>query len=94
MPTIPSRPSSLPAVETLTVYGADWCPDCARVKRYLEAARIPYRYVDLEDDPVAQERILRAGLRSIPVVVTPEGRVLVEPTMAELDDLRRAVEAA
>jgi glutaredoxin len=94
MPTVSSVPSSLPAVEILTVYGADWCVDCARFKRYLEAASIPYRYVDLEDDPAAQERIRRAGLRSIPVIVTPEGRVLVEPTRAELDDLRRPVEAA
>jgi glutaredoxin len=79
---------SLPTPAVLTVYGAEWCGDCWRAKRHLEAAGIPFRYVDLERDPAAQRLLDGAGYRAIPVIVTPTGRVLVEPSNAELDALR------
>lgn len=81
---------SLPAPDILTVYGADWCHDCTRTKRHLTASGVPYRYVDLQGDPAAQELLSTAGYRAIPVVVTPDGRVLIEPSNAELDALVRA----
>jgi len=81
---------SLPTPDILTVYGADWCPDCTRTKRHLAASGVPYRYVDLQRDRAAQELLSNAGYRAIPVVVTPDGRVLIEPSNAELDALVRA----
>jgi len=78
---------SLPTPEVLTVYGAEWCGDCRRAKRHLEAAGIPFRYVDLAQDPAAQRLLDEAGYWAIPVIVTPTGRVLVEPGSAELDTL-------
>ena len=32
----------------ITVYGAEWCPDCRRTKRALDAAGVAYAYRDLE----------------------------------------------
>lgn len=74
----------LPTPQVVTVYGADWCVDCRRAKRYLDATGTPYRWVDLESDPVSQALVDAAGYRSIPVIVTPSGQVLVEPSNDEL----------
>ena len=74
----------LPIPEILTVYGASWCGDCHRTRRYLDWAGVSYRYVDLRADPAAQRLLDDAGYRAIPVVVTPGGTVLVEPSDREL----------
>ena len=31
----------------VVLYGADWCPDCTRSKRFLEENNIEYGYMDL-----------------------------------------------
>ena len=80
---MPDQPA-LPIPDIVTVYGADWCGDCRRAKRYLDAEGIPYRYVDLELDPAAQQLVDDAGIRGIPVIVTPAGRVLIDPGLDEL----------
>jgi mycoredoxin len=75
---------TLPIPEVVTVYGADWCGDCRRAKRFLEATSTPYRYVDLEVDGAAQQMVDDAGYRAIPIIVTPAGDVLIEPSNDEL----------
>jgi len=77
-----SRP--LPVPQVVTVYGADWCGDCRRAKRYLDATGTPYRWIDLAVDSAAQALVDAAGYRAIPVIVTPAGQVLVEPSNDEL----------
>ena len=76
--------SALPIPDVVTVYGADWCGDCRRAKRYLEATATSFRWVDLAADPAAQALVDAAGYRAIPVIVTPTGQVLVEPSNEEL----------
>ncbi len=34
----------------LTVYGAYWCPDCRRSKKFLGENFIPFNWVDIEED--------------------------------------------
>jgi mycoredoxin len=69
----------------ITVYGADWCPDCTRTKRALDAAGADYVYRDLVAEPeAAAEAESISGRKNIPVVVLPDGVVLVEPSDAEL----------
>jgi mycoredoxin len=75
---------ALPIPDVVTVYGADWCGDCRRAKRFLEATSTPYRYVDLEVDGAAQQMVDDAGYRAIPIIVTPTGDVLIEPSNDEL----------
>jgi glutaredoxin len=75
---------ALPVPDVVTVYGADWCGDCRRAKRFLDATGTPYRYVDLELDAAAQQLVDDAGYRAIPVIVTPAGDVLIEPSDHEL----------
>jgi glutaredoxin len=74
----------LPTPDVLTVYGADWCDDCHATRRYLDAAGVPYRYIDLLTDSEAQRDLDAAGHRAIPVVLVPDGTILVEPSAAEL----------
>ena len=72
---------------SMTVYGALWCPDCRRSKQFLSEHRIPYRWVDIEQEPEAQETIrqLNDGRQIIPTIVFDDGGpILVEPSNAEL----------
>ncbi len=77
-------PSPIPIPDQLTVYGAAWCGDCRNTTRELDRAGVAYRYVDLGTDHAAQALLDGAGYRAIPVVVTTDGTVLVEPTSRQL----------
>lgn len=77
-------PNDLPIPDLLTVYGASWCGDCRHAQRYLDAAGVDYRYVDLGIDRAAQAMLDDAGYRAIPVVVTTDGTILIEPSEREL----------
>jgi thioredoxin reductase (NADPH) len=74
--------------DLIRVYGASWCPDCRRAKRFLGDQRIPFEWHDLEVDPdgvrIVQER--NGGNNIIPTVVFPDGSHLSEPTNEELAD--------
>jgi thioredoxin reductase (NADPH) len=65
----------------LTVYGAPWCPDCKRAKKFLAEHRTPYTWVDIDSDPEGLEYVqrLQNGGRTIPTIVFADGSVLVEP---------------
>ncbi|CAN5505488.1 hypothetical protein BH20CHL7_BH20CHL7_04890 [soil metagenome] len=78
--------NTLPTPDVLTVYGASWCGDCRHVRRYLDAVGAEYRYIDLGQDHAAQRLLDDAGYRAIPVVVTPDGTVLIEPSERELGE--------
>lgn len=70
----------------IQVYGADWCPDCIRVKFLLNDEKVPYKYIDIAHAPEAEEfvRTLSNGKRIIPTIIFPDGRILVEPSNTEL----------
>jgi len=70
----------------ITVFGADWCPDCRRSKRFLTEQRISYDWVDLDRDPGAKAHVerLNGGAAIIPTIVFPDGSHLAEPTNEEL----------
>jgi thioredoxin reductase (NADPH) len=70
----------------VTVYGAYWCPDCRRSKKFLGEQFIPYKWIDIEQDKEGEEYVLQKndGKRIIPTIVFEDGSFLVEPTNAEL----------
>lgn len=70
----------------LTIYSTVWCGYCTRLKRQLERAGVPFRDVDIEDDPAAEARVLALnnGNATVPTVVLPDGTALTNPTFAEL----------
>ena len=70
----------------VTVYGAYWCPDCRRSKKFLGEQFIPYRWVDIEQDMAGEAYVLEknSGKRIIPLIEFQDGSFLVEPTNADL----------
>ena len=71
--------------DEIVMYGADWCGDCHRARRLLDGRGTPYRYIDVEHDADARDEARRiGGSTKIPVIVMPDGSVLVEPTDPEL----------
>lgn len=72
--------------QMIQVYGASWCPDCRRAKRFLSDQRIPFGWHDIEAEPetiaIVQER--NDGNNVIPTIVFPDGSHLSEPTDEEL----------
>lgn len=71
---------------TITIYGADWCPDCIRAKKFFSSHDVPYTYVDLVAAPEEKETAQKiSGRPNIPVIVYPDGTVLVEPSDEDLE---------
>ncbi len=70
----------------LTVYGATWCSDCKRAKKFLGEQRVHYQWVDIEQHPDGAELVerLNNGKRIIPTILFEDGSILVEPSNAEL----------
>jgi thioredoxin reductase (NADPH) len=70
----------------LTVYGATWCSDCKRAKKFLGEQRVHYNWVDVEQDADGLALVERAnrGKRIIPTIVFEDSSMLVEPSNAEL----------
>jgi len=86
--------------ECVTMFGADWCADCRRAKSWLTKHNVPFSQIDTDADASARERaaLIAGGRTNIPVLVAPDGAVLVEPTdlelAATLDAYRRPQDAA
>jgi thioredoxin reductase (NADPH) len=66
----------------ITVIGAGWCPHCKRVKKFLSSHGVPYRNVDIDEQPEAVDRLkaLQNGGQIIPTVVYADGRHDVNPS--------------
>lgn len=70
----------------ITIYGAYWCPDCRRSKKFLGENFIPFNWVDIEEDREGEEFVIAKnnGKRIIPTILFEDGSFLVEPSNAEL----------
>lgn len=70
----------------ITVYGANWCPDCRRAKQFLGEQRVAYDWIDLDVQPEAKAIVEERnhGAAVIPTIVFPDGSHLAEPTNEEL----------
>ena len=67
-------------------YGKTWCSDCIRSKKVLDDEKIAYEYINVEEVDGAIEEIekITKGLKKVPTIVFPHGKVMVEPSNAEL----------
>jgi glutaredoxin len=65
----------------VTVFGAAWCEDTSRTRRFLRRLGVAHRYydVDLDFDALERATMLNQGVRRTPVVLLAE-QVLVEPS--------------
>jgi len=72
----------------ITMYGAEWCGDCRRSKRFLDATNVKYNYIDVEADAAASNKVIEinGGQRSIPVIIFSDGTHLTEPSDTALKE--------
>lgn len=76
------------------MYGADWCSDCRRSKRLLDALGVTFDYVDVEESAEAADRAKAiSGRINIPVIAFEDGSFQVEPSDEALRDKLEAVGA-
>lgn len=70
----------------IKMYGAEWCGDCRRSKRFLDSNNVTYEYIDVEADPSASDKVIEinGGQRSIPVILFSDGSHLTEPSDNDL----------
>ena len=51
------------------VYSTNWCPWCTRVKDFLKEKKIPFKDINVENNPeAAQEMANKSGQMGVPVV--------------------------
>ncbi|GDX23035.1 NrdH-redoxin [Actinomycetes bacterium] len=70
----------------ITMYSADWCGDCRRSKRLLDSLNVEYSVIDIEADEAAAAKVIEinGGMRSIPVIIFPDGTHMTEPSDIDL----------
>lgn len=75
-------------MNTLKLYGADWCPDCRRAKAYLKENNIPFEFIDVDLDKSATALVekINNGKRIIPTLDL-NGTTYTNPNNAELADV-------
>jgi len=73
-------------MQNILVYGADWCGDCWRAKRFFDAHSIPYQWIDVESNLAADGTVrkINNGKRIIPTIIFEDGSILVEPSDEDL----------
>ena len=58
-------------MNTIKLYGADWCPDCRRAKSFLNDNNIEYDFIDVDLDKEATKKVesINNGKRIIPTLI-------------------------
>ena len=84
-PPIRQEDSSWPDI---VVYGAYWCRDTTRTRRFLNSRGIPYTFVDVDTDPQGSQKVKdwNRGQLSTPTLEI-DGRTVTEPSDEELAEL-------
>jgi glutaredoxin len=52
----------------ITIYTKNNCPYCDQAKALLESRNIKYEAVNIEQHPDARQKLVEAGLRSVPQI--------------------------
>jgi thioredoxin reductase (NADPH) len=80
------RAQARPPYEGIRVAGAQWSRSSYQAKEFLARNNVPYQWLDVERDAPVREQVTRltGGDTRLPVVLFPDGGVLVAPTPLEL----------
>jgi len=72
--------------DIIKMYGTTWCGGTRRARRLLDDNKIPYKWIDIEEDREARGFVEKTnnGFRSVPTIVFPDGSILVEPDDGDL----------
>jgi len=70
----------------IRVAGARWSPQSYEVKEFLSRNQIPYKWIDVEQDPSTRELVasLTGDVNQLPLIFFPDGSHLVRPSHLEL----------
>lgn len=70
----------------IKVYGTSWCGDSRRAKMFFETNHIDFEWIDIDTDHAAGKFVesVNNGYRSVPTILFPDGTLLVEPSIIEL----------
>jgi len=57
-------------MSTVRLYTTSWCADCWYAKQFLRERGVPFEEINVDEDPDAEELILRVngGLRKVPTI--------------------------
>ncbi|MGY5352507.1 FAD-dependent oxidoreductase [Wenyingzhuangia sp. IMCC45533] len=74
--------------EQLTLFGADWCPDCKRAKSYLKDNGVNFQFIDVDKHDWATEKVeeINEGKRIIPTIILND-KPYTNPNNAKLKEL-------
>ena len=74
-------------MEQIKVYGTTWCTDCLRAKQILNKHKIPFTWINIEEDEAACAYVqqVNGGYQSVPTIIFADGSVLVEPSNPALE---------
>ena len=84
----PPEPSEGTAWPHIVVYGASWCKDTLRSRRYLNDHGVPYTLVDVDQDPEAARQVKEwnQGYLSTPTLDI-DGQIVSVPSDEELAEI-------
>ncbi len=68
--------------QTVTVYSANWCPDCHQLETYLQQIGTTYEKINIEQTAGAPEQIVQwsGGRRVVPTVKIGNAALLFNPS--------------
>ncbi len=77
-------------MKKVKIYSQPTCPDCNRVKAYLDRKGVPYEDINVQKDTKALEEMAkRYGIRVTPVIVIGD-RVMVGFNAPKIDKILKA----
>jgi glutaredoxin-like protein len=72
-------------VDHLVVYGAKWCPDAKRARKFLDDRGIKYEWHDIDEEEGARDFVIKVNGRFvIPTLLFPDGTKMTEPSDEQL----------
>ena len=83
------------STQEIRIYGTNWCGDCRRALRVFDKNQVPYAFIDIDQDPEGRKFVIETnnGNRSVPTIVFPDGSILVEPSIRDLENQIKAQES-
>ena len=68
--------------DEIIMYVTTSCSDCRSAKAVFEEMKIPYRSINIDEYPGAAQIVeeLTNGYQSVPTIVFPDGKILIEPS--------------
>jgi thioredoxin reductase (NADPH) len=75
-----------PDYEATRIIGYQWSPKSHKLKQFLSGNLVPYIWMDIEDNPEAEEYLISANVSTseLPLVVLKNGSFLNDPSLSDL----------